>query len=28
MLEVTAGVGQLTVKDVLTSVFGQKEVVH
>ena len=28
MLEVTAGIGPLTVKDVLTSVFGQKEVVH
>lgn len=28
MLEVTPGVGPLSVKDVLTSVFGNKEVVH
>jgi len=28
MLEVTPGVGPLSVKDVLTSVFGSKDVVH
>ena len=28
MLEVTPGVGELSVKDVLTSVFGSKELVH
>ena len=28
MLEVTPGIGPLSVKDVLTGVFGQKEVMH